>query len=202
VRFGHQCDGYSNKSPSKLGSPSSKSSRTLVPKSPTQSPLSPATSYTSSFSPVSSCSTIKLCPSPPRNLFQTQYEHEAFQTFCTRTSYQLSSAFSSDLWTRLMVQACETEPSIRHAVIAIGALNLTSPLPRPESSVGTLKHNFAYRQYSKALCLLRRDVLFAHYTNCMFAVLLLRVISWVSRTCHIAGIRRPEINPRMDDLLL
>ena len=57
-----------------------------------------------------------------------------------------------------MVQACETEPSIRHAVIAIGALNLTAPLPRPESSVGTLKHNFAYRQYSKALCLLRRDV--------------------------------------------
>lgn len=57
-----------------------------------------------------------------------------------------------------MVQACETEPSIRHAVVAIGALNLSAPLPDPESSVGTLKHNFAFRQYSKALCLLRRDV--------------------------------------------
>ena len=57
-----------------------------------------------------------------------------------------------------MVQACETEPSVRHAVIAIGALNLNSPLPGPESSVGTLKHNFAFRQYSKALCLLRRDI--------------------------------------------
>ena len=57
-----------------------------------------------------------------------------------------------------MVQACETDPSIRHAVIAIGALNLTTPLPGPDSSVGTLKHNFAFRQYSKALCLLRRDV--------------------------------------------
>ncbi|PMD29927.1 hypothetical protein L207DRAFT_538384 [Hyaloscypha variabilis F] len=157
VRFGHQCDGYSNKSPSKSGS-SSKSSRTLVPKSPTQSPLSPSTSSATAFSPVSSCSAAKLYPSPPRNLFQTQHEHEAFQTFCSRTSYQLSSAFSSDLWTRLMVQACETEPSIRHAVIAIGALNLTAPLPGPESSVGTLKHNFAFRQYSKALCLLRRDV--------------------------------------------
>jgi len=57
-----------------------------------------------------------------------------------------------------MVQACESDPSIRHAVIAIGALNLNSPLPSPDNSVGTLKHNYAFRQYSKALCLLRRDV--------------------------------------------
>lgn len=57
-----------------------------------------------------------------------------------------------------MLQACETSPSIRHAVIAIGALNLTHPSPRPENSVGTLRHQFAFRQYSKALCLLRRDV--------------------------------------------
>ncbi|PVH77255.1 hypothetical protein DL98DRAFT_463945 [Cadophora sp. DSE1049] len=142
VRFGHQCDGYSNKSPSKPAS--SKSSRTLVPKSPTTSPLAP--------------SPTKIYPSPTRQLFQTPQEYQAFQTFCTRTSHELSSAFSTDLWTRLMLQACETSPSIRHAVIAIGALNISSPSPWPENSVGTLRHQFAFREYSKALCLLRRDV--------------------------------------------
>lgn len=57
-----------------------------------------------------------------------------------------------------MLQACESSASIRHAVIAIGALNLSSPSPWPENEVGTLKHQFAFQQYSKSLCLLRRDV--------------------------------------------
>ncbi|KAG4433042.1 hypothetical protein IFR05_011481 [Cadophora sp. M221] len=162
VRFGHQCDGYSNKSPSKPTS--SKSSRTLVPKSPSQSPVSisgPPSEYpetsSSDYSP-SATSPTKIYPSPTRLLFQTPHEYQAFQTFCSRTSHELSSAFSTDLWTRLMLQACETSPSIRHAVVAIGALNLSTPSPWPESSVGTLRHQFAFRQYSKALCLLRRDV--------------------------------------------
>ncbi|KAH6696708.1 hypothetical protein BKA61DRAFT_622928 [Leptodontidium sp. MPI-SDFR-AT-0119] len=162
VRFGHQCDGYSNKSPSKPAS--SKSSRTLVPKSPCQSPTTlsgPPSDYpdiSSSASSPSSTSPTKIYPSPTRLLFQTPHEYQAFQTFCSRTSHELSSAFSTDLWTRLMLQACETSPSIRHAVVAIGALNLSTPSPWPENSVGTLRHQFAFRQYSKALCLLRRDV--------------------------------------------
>ncbi|KAE8447196.1 hypothetical protein EG329_011027 [Mollisiaceae sp. DMI_Dod_QoI] len=154
VRFGHQCDGYSNKSPSKPAS--TKSSRLLVPKSP-GSPLSPNSSIKDDFRPPTAQAT-KLYPSPTRLLFQSPHEYQAFQTFCNRTSHQLSSSFSSDLWTRLMLQACETSPSIRHAVVAIGALNLSHPSPRPENSVGTLRHQFAFRQYSKALCLLRRDV--------------------------------------------
>lgn len=56
-----------------------------------------------------------------------------------------------------MLQACETSPSIRHAIIAIGALNLSTPTT-PSSEVGTLRHQFAFRQYSKSVCLMRRDV--------------------------------------------
>ena len=56
-----------------------------------------------------------------------------------------------------MLQACETSPAIRHAIIAIGALNLSSPTT-PSSEVGTLRHQFAFRQYSKSICLMRRDV--------------------------------------------
>jgi hypothetical protein len=56
-----------------------------------------------------------------------------------------------------MLQACETSPSIRHAVIALGALP-PSPYSSSENGVGTLRHQFAFRQYNKALCYLRRDV--------------------------------------------
>ena len=56
-----------------------------------------------------------------------------------------------------MLQACETSPSIRHAIIAIGALNLSTPTT-PSSEVGTLRHQFAFRQYSKSVCLMRRDI--------------------------------------------
>ncbi|KAL2070209.1 hypothetical protein VTL71DRAFT_13235 [Oculimacula yallundae] len=161
VRFGHQCDGYSNKSSSK--SSSSKNSRTLVPKSPSQSPINLSrlsSEFSDIGSPVTSpaaASPTKIYPSPARLLFQTPYEYHAFQTFCSRTSHELSSEVSTDLWTRLMLQACETSASIRQAVISIGSLNVATP-PWPESPVGTLRHQFAFRQYSKSLCLLRRDV--------------------------------------------
>jgi hypothetical protein len=159
VRFGHQCDGYASKTPSKPST--SKNSRTLVPKE--TSPASPSALSPSDVSGYTTPSpsprtATRLYPAPSRNLFQNHYEHQAFQTFCNRTSHQLSSSFSADLWNRLMLQACETSPSIRHAVIAIGALNLSSPPSSPENSVGTLRHQFAFRQYSKAICLLRRDV--------------------------------------------
>jgi hypothetical protein len=57
-----------------------------------------------------------------------------------------------------MMQACEASPSIRHAIIAIGKQDISSPSPWPESSIGTLRHQSAYRQYSKATCLVRREI--------------------------------------------
>lgn len=154
VRFGHQCDGYSNKTP--LKPTSSKPSRTLVPKSPSGSDSPGADS--SGFRPYHSYPVAQLCIAPKPSLFENQHEYQAFQSFCSRTSAQLSSPISVDLWTRLMLQACETSPSIRDAVIAIGNHELSSPSPWPESSVGTLRHQFAFQQYSKSTCLLRRDV--------------------------------------------
>ncbi|CZT51872.1 uncharacterized protein RSE6_13084 [Rhynchosporium secalis] len=163
VRFGHICDGYSNKSSSKPAS--NKNSRPLVPKSPSQTPTTLSglsTDFSESPSPVASSSAtspIKIYPSPARLLFKTPYEYHAFQTFCSRTSYEISSAFSTDLWTRLMIQACETSSSIREAVISIGSSYPSPPSPSPESSVETSRHLFAFHKYSKALCLLRRDVM-------------------------------------------
>jgi hypothetical protein len=153
VRFGHQCDGYSTKTPVKPAS--SKPSRTLVPKSPSASD-SPRIEP-SGFRPYHSYPVTQLCIAPKPSLFENQLEYQAFQSFCSRTSAQLTSPISVELWTRLMLQACETSPSIRHAVIAIGNQDPSSP-SWPETSVGTLRHQFAFRQYNKSMCLLRRDV--------------------------------------------
>lgn len=145
LKFGHQCDGYIQKPATKAPSSSSNNSRILVPKA-----ASPKTSSKPAFASINL--ETPLYSSPSTSPFKTSREHAAFTTFCTKTSHTL--AFP-DLWTRLMLQACETSPSIRHAVVALGAL---PAFPSPSHDIGTLKHQFAFRQYSGALYLLRRDV--------------------------------------------
>lgn len=148
LKFGHQCDGYVSKPSPKAPQGSPSSSRVLVPKASSLS-LSASKPAKIGVTTIQDSMEAKLYPAPSSPLFRNTHEHLAFTTFCASTSHTLSFP---DLWTRLMLQACETSPSIRHAVIALGAL---PPAPEP---VGTLKHQFAFRQYNKALCLLSRDV--------------------------------------------
>ena len=70
----------------------------------------------------------------------------------------LSGHFSNDFWERRVLQACGVEPSIRHAVIAIGAVH--------QDFISLHKGNdkvydpsikaFAFRQYTKAISHLYR----------------------------------------------
>ncbi|KAG0651528.1 Aspercryptin biosynthesis cluster-specific transcription regulator atnN [Hyphodiscus hymeniophilus] len=146
-KFGHQCDGYSKQSTTKASN--SNGSRTLVPKSPT-SPKSPDA--------FSSATVGDAFPqNPSQKLFQNEREHRSFQHFCSQTLLQLSTYFNKELWTRLMLQACESSPSIRKAIIEIGALDLSSPRT-PSSEVGTLRHQRAFRRYNKSICMMPRDV--------------------------------------------
>ena len=92
-----------------------------------------------------------------------------FQLFREHTAGELSGFFDDVFWTRMVLQECHTEDSIRHAVIALGALYKTlerssdsppnSPSGRSDSSItapGVLEHwNAAIKQYSEALkCLM------------------------------------------------
>ncbi len=63
----------------------------------------------------------------------------------------LSGIFDPTFWTRLVLQATHHEPTIRHAVIALGALHESSKVgSREEPSV------FAMQQYGKAIrCLVK-----------------------------------------------
>jgi hypothetical protein len=50
-------------------------------------------------------------------------ERRSFHFFQQKTAPQLSGFFGGEFWERLLLQATHHEPSIRHAIIALGSLH-------------------------------------------------------------------------------
>jgi hypothetical protein len=95
-------------------------------------------------------------------------EGQYFQVFRTRTASELSGFFDSDFWTRSVLQESHWEASIRHAVVALGALYKTLEAAS-ESPPGSPQHHhsaetapdhycFALIQYGKAIKRLRESL--------------------------------------------
>ncbi|KAE9379817.1 hypothetical protein N431DRAFT_360988 [Stipitochalara longipes BDJ] len=87
---------------------------------------------------------------------ETGVEHRYFCHFQENTAFDLAGSFDEILWTKLMLQACQHEPFIRHAVVAIGALDRSriSSAASRRSNIGSAKdlhREFALLQYNKAL---------------------------------------------------
>jgi hypothetical protein len=88
VKGRFKCDGYSgraNRPASQL-----KSSRALAPLKP-------------------------LSRMPTLQLFKSEPEYRQFQHFCREQAAQLTGYRDTQLWSRVVLQACETNASIRHA---------------------------------------------------------------------------------------
>ncbi|KUJ10192.1 uncharacterized protein LY89DRAFT_596894 [Mollisia scopiformis] len=97
-------------------------------------------------------------------------EGQYFQVFRTHTANELSGFFDSDFWTRSVLQESHSQASIRHAVVALGALYKTlekaseSPPGSPEtagsvaSDTAPTHYNFALQQYGKSLTRLREAI--------------------------------------------
>jgi hypothetical protein len=88
-------------------------------------------------------------------------EKRGFHFFLQNTAAELSGYYDSSFWESLILSASAQEPSLRHAVIAIGALHedfsqkrLTSSTPSPDE----LETDFALNQYTKATSALRRSL--------------------------------------------
>lgn len=90
-----------------------------------------------------------------------QQEGLYFQLFQSHTATELSGYFDSVFWSRLVLQECHSEVSIRHAVVALGALYKTlekstesppsSPGPDGESIDSPFRHwEVAVKSYSNA----------------------------------------------------
>ena len=81
-----------------------------------------------------------------------------FHHFCNSTSKQLAGPFESSLWTRLIPQACQSNLSIRHAVISIATLSLIPGISCSfTDQQAELYHRFALQHYSKAVQEMRND---------------------------------------------
>ncbi|KAH8652414.1 hypothetical protein BX600DRAFT_386909 [Xylariales sp. PMI_506] len=85
-----------------------------------------------------------------------------FQLFRERTASELSGFFDSSFWTRSVLQECHSEESVRHSVVALGALYKTlekmceSPPGSPSENFNPADHvmrhwEVAFRHYSLAL---------------------------------------------------
>ncbi|OWO98781.1 transcription factor Cys [Marssonina coronariae] len=110
-------------------------------------------------------------PSPtvyrPGGLIFDAQESQYFQVFRTHTASELSGFFDSEFWQRSVLQESHSEASIRHAVVALGALYKTletaaeSPPGSPDNGTfdtAPSHYSFALQQYGKALKRLRESL--------------------------------------------
>jgi hypothetical protein len=98
-----------------------------------------------------------------RPLLLNEQEYRYFRVFCDQTVSSLSVFFDEPLWGRLVLQACELDPTIYHAVVAFGALDKTldttsqarygmgSVQQRADALDGEAHYKFAVQQYAKAI---------------------------------------------------
>lgn len=105
--------------------------------------------------------------SPSLNLFDEEIEGKYFLLYCTTTAKKLGGYWDASIWGRLILQACNEEPFARYAIVSIAALDLAmdgrSAPPssrRPNESSIDIEpyhshHQFALREYGKALRLMR-----------------------------------------------
>lgn len=130
LRFGRTCDGY----------PEPHSGRGVV-----MIPIKPRIPSISVYSPSVS-------------VHATEEEHRYFQTFRDHSAYELSGFFTNEFWTNIVLQESYSIAPIRHAVIAVGALNKSlENAPGPQLKVNVIQsvdkrhHENAVLHYLKAI---------------------------------------------------
>ena len=67
-----------------------------------------------------------LTANPSKSLFQSEEEQYYFEIFSSKTAFEILPSFDSGILRQILLQACVSEPSIRHGVVALGALDKTA----------------------------------------------------------------------------
>jgi hypothetical protein len=107
IKFGVECDGYRTAYKFKQQLPGPQKRELL--------PSQPAIKLPSSGS---------LANSPFANI----EEHQYFDLFCARTGYDIFPTFDSGHTRQRLLESCHFNPAIRHAIVALGALDKTAEL--------------------------------------------------------------------------
>jgi hypothetical protein len=172
IRFGFECDGYAADKKEESVSTALVVAKPILPKPnlPRPAPMH----------------------SPWRPVLLNEQEYRYFRVFCDQTMSSLSGFFDEPLWGRLVLRACELDPKIFHALVAIGALDkildttsqsrygIGSSQQRNEALGGETHYKFAVQQYAKAIKGMRDSVargrqdLNSTVIACLLAVLSLK----------------------------
>ncbi|CZR63601.1 uncharacterized protein PAC_13498 [Phialocephala subalpina] len=173
IKFGVECDGYppvlKRKSPRKREAP--------------PHPAQQAQQATK----VPSLGPTSLEKSP----FANAEEHRYFDLFCARTGYEIFPAFDSGSTRLRLLEFCGFNPAIRHATVALGALDKTSELVQDfeklsltsaeREAAANEHHQNALQQYAKAVKYMTADAAEKHpdmRTMLLTCLLTLAFESW------------------------
>ena len=166
VRAGRICDGYPGDYPA----------HQRVIKVPAAFPSPPASIASSSSSsitlpsiqhiikgPMQTLTSLTFRSTPanevPTDPFFDAQEEQYFQFFRTHAASALSGYFNSEFWSRTVLQESHSEASIRHNVVALGALYKYSEGMNDSGLQLEPEHYiFALQQRSKALARLRESL--------------------------------------------
>ncbi|RFU31827.1 hypothetical protein B7463_g4522, partial [Scytalidium lignicola] len=149
TRFGRKCGGYLT--------------HTL------REPKAPVSKLQDCDPPLKSQTKLSLgIPLQPPGTVQLKDELEAryFRVFEEQTSSELSGTFQLSLWNRFVLQSCRDEPFVKHAVVALAALNVSykSQLQWGNTDLPVHLENpdehqrFALTQYDKAVTYMRLSI--------------------------------------------
>jgi hypothetical protein len=134
------CEGYEH-------SPAQTTSKILLPKSEGSS--------SSSIQPLP-----RPLPTPPTHAFQSTEEFCSFMFYCNETALQFSGIFEVPFWNRLILQATQDQPFIRHAIVTIGVLahTLRTSVPvRDSEEYVNFSADQAFREHY--------EIILRHYTR-------------------------------------
>ncbi|PVH74874.1 hypothetical protein DL98DRAFT_428589, partial [Cadophora sp. DSE1049] len=101
LKLGVDCDGYASPESRLKKNRMIPPNRDLLPKSILAAPIPTAFA---------------------RSPFENAEEYRYFDLFCARTALEIFPESDSGTTRRMMLQSCHTNPAIRHALVAIGAL--------------------------------------------------------------------------------
>ncbi|CAG8890958.1 unnamed protein product [Penicillium egyptiacum] len=98
-----------------------------------------------------------VCQVPTHQVDLTNQERYFLDFFRQSTSLQCAGYFYDEFWQRLVHQASEDQPAIRHAVIGMGSMNYH--FVRSRDGPSPYDQTFSLRQINKAIHALQRNLI-------------------------------------------
>ena len=80
-------------------------------------------------------SASRIIKNPCPSLCKDEKEGRYFDNFCSQTSYEILPSFNSGVLRRMPLQAVQEEPSIRYALVGLGALDAEDKAKRDRGSI-------------------------------------------------------------------